>query len=120
MSATRESIDGQVLAWMREPRFDDDEGRFERLALALFEFQFEHCEVYRRFWEGRNRTPGTVETWREIPAVPTSAFKEVALRCFPALKAMLPLFLWSSASRHCAAFNLAAALSSLDGSCSPP
>jgi hypothetical protein len=80
----RADIDRRVLEWMREPRWSYGEERFENLALELFAFQFEHCEIYRRFCEGRGQTPGDVKTWRQIPAVPTSAFKEVELRCFPA------------------------------------
>ena len=80
----RAELDRRVLEWMREPRWSYSEKRFEELALELFSFQFEHCEIYRRFCEGRSQTPGDVKTWRQIPAVPTSAFKEVELRCFPA------------------------------------
>ena len=79
----RTKIDARILAWMREPSWDYNEQRFEEIALELFAFQFEHCEVFRRFCEGRGQTPETVDAWRRIPAVPTGAFKEVALRSFP-------------------------------------
>ena len=79
----RAELDGSILAWMREPVWTEDEVRFDKLALELFAYQFEHCEVYRRFCEGRGRTPRTVFSWRELPAVPTGAFKEVELRSFP-------------------------------------
>jgi hypothetical protein len=80
----RAALDARVLAWLREPEWREDEARFEALALALFEFQFEHCAPYRRLCERRGRTPARVRAWREIPAVPTGAFKELALRAFPA------------------------------------
>jgi len=80
----RAEIDRQVLEWMREPRWSYSESRFEELALELFAFQFEHCEIYRRFCEGRSQSPHHVKEWRQIPAVPTSALKEVELRCFSA------------------------------------
>ncbi|MFV1978706.1 MAG: long-chain fatty acid--CoA ligase [Myxococcota bacterium] len=80
----RAEIDRRVLEWMRETRWRNSEKRFEGLALELFAFQFEHCEIYRRFCEGRSQTPDNVKTWMQIPAVPTSALKEVELRCFPA------------------------------------
>jgi len=80
----RAELDRRVLEWIREPRWNYSEKRFEEFALELFAFQFEHCEIYRRFCEARSQTPSDVKTWREIPAVPTSAFKEVDLRCFPA------------------------------------
>ena len=84
----REKLDAEILAWMRDPDalrgWRPDDARFERLALELFAFQFERCAPYRRFCERRGRTPGAVNGWREIPAVPTGAFKELALRSFPA------------------------------------
>ncbi len=78
----RAALDARVLAWMREPDWTEDEARFDALALELFAFQFAHCEPYRRFCEGRGRSPSTVACWRDIPAVPAGAFKEVPLRSF--------------------------------------
>ncbi|MFP8880777.1 MAG: long-chain fatty acid--CoA ligase [Myxococcota bacterium] len=80
----RSELDNAILAWMREPVWDYDEARFDALARELFRYQYMHCDVYRRFCDGRGREPRYVETWREIPAVPTGAFKEMALRSFPA------------------------------------
>jgi hypothetical protein len=82
--AARAAIERELLAWMRGEPQREDEARFERLALALFAFQFERNAAYGRFCAARGRTPATVSSWREIPAVPTGAFKELALRCFPA------------------------------------
>ena len=84
MSGERAKLDADVLAWMREPEWREDEGRFEELALRLFAFQFEHCEAFGRFCRGRGRTPATVSSWRDVPPVPTGAFKEMALRSFRA------------------------------------
>ena len=80
----RAALDAAVLAWTREEPWRLDEVRFERLALELFAFQFARCEPYARFCSARGRTPERVASWREIPAVPTGAFKELALRSFPA------------------------------------
>jgi hypothetical protein len=80
----RAELDARVLAWLREPDWRDDEARFEALALALFAFQFQRCAPYRRLCERRGRRPETVRSWREIPAAPAGAFKELALRSFPA------------------------------------
>jgi len=74
---------------MREPLTEAgsaDDARFDALARAVFAFQFAHCEPYRRFCTGRGCTPDTVEHWRAIPAVPAGAFKELALRSFPAAR----------------------------------
>jgi hypothetical protein len=82
----RAALDASVLAWMREPGeagWRPDEARFEALALELFAFQFARCAPYARFCARRGRTPDLVRSWRDIPAVPTGAFKEMALRSFP-------------------------------------
>jgi hypothetical protein len=79
----RADLDARVLAWMREPDWRRGDARFEALARDLFAFQFARCAPYRRFCVSRGRTPDTVASWREIPAVPTGAFKELALRSFP-------------------------------------
>lgn len=55
------------------------EDAFDTLALGIFAFQFERCAPYAAFCERRGRTPDTVTHWSQIPAVPTAAFKEVAL-----------------------------------------
>jgi hypothetical protein len=80
----RDSIERELLAWMREEPEREDEARFERLALALFAFQCEANAPYGRFCAARGATPDRVRTWRDVPAVPTGAFKELPLRCFPA------------------------------------
>jgi len=84
VSRPRALLEAELLAWMHEPAWRPDDARFARLALEVFAFQFEHCEPYRRFCAHRGATPARVGDWRAIPPVPTGAFKEVALRCFPA------------------------------------
>ncbi|MGA2180127.1 MAG: hypothetical protein ABSH15_11165 [Verrucomicrobiota bacterium] len=54
---------------------------FNRLALELFALQFKHNAAYRKICEVRGLTPGIVEHWTQIPAVPTSAFRELELTC---------------------------------------
>jgi Acyl-protein synthetase, LuxE len=61
---------------------------FDRRSLEVFAFQFERNGVYRAYCEQQKWTPATVRDWREIPAVPTSAFKEFVLTCFPAEEAV--------------------------------
>ncbi len=79
----RQILDGELLDWMGESPWCHDEARFEALALRLFAHQFERCAPYRQFAEARGISAGRLGSWREIPAVPTGAFKEMALRCFP-------------------------------------
>jgi hypothetical protein len=64
--------------------------RFDAHALAIFSYQCERNEPYRRFAEslgfGPSRTPAS---WRDIPAVPSSAFKEATLATFDIARAEL-------------------------------
>lgn len=59
------------------------ETAFEELALAIFAYQFAHNQGYRHFARQRGRTPRSVRSWREIPAVPINAFKTLELSCTP-------------------------------------
>jgi len=52
-----------------------DEG-FNRLALDLFAFQFEGVPIYRQLCQKRGIGPGSISHWSQIPALPTSAFRE--------------------------------------------
>ena len=64
----------------------DDE--FDRVARDVFAFQYERCAVYRAYCDRRKQTPQSVKHWTEIPATPTSAFKDFALTCFPVEQAV--------------------------------
>jgi len=61
---------------------------FERLTVEVFAFQFERNTVYRAYCEQQKLTPATVRDWRQIPAVPTSGFREFTLTCFPVEEAV--------------------------------
>jgi hypothetical protein len=78
----RESNDikQRLLKWMR-----GGSGCFDEMALEVFAFQYSGNEPYRRYCEALGKTPETVDSWLEIPAVPTDVFKlpDVGLRCFP-------------------------------------
>jgi len=79
---TRESIERELLSWMREDDWTANHEKFERLALDLFAFQYQHCRPYALLCDALGRTPENVDRANSIPAVPTGAFKEFALRCF--------------------------------------
>jgi len=68
-----------MLSEVREFIAAPDPDRFGELALRVFAFQYERNEPYRRFCDRRGRTPGDVRDWREIPAVPVTAFKHAEL-----------------------------------------
>jgi hypothetical protein len=60
---------------------DASEEAFNRLALELFAYQFEHNQPFRRFAAQRAKTVRAVKDWRDIPAVPINAFKDLTLSC---------------------------------------
>ena len=60
------------------------DAEFDALALRLFAAQHAGNPAFRRFCQGRGATPRSVKSWRDIPAVPISAFKEATLSCAPA------------------------------------
>ena len=82
----RQSLDRAVLGWMGESDWHEDEERFDALAQRLFAHQFNHCPPYARFARARGITPENIASWRDIPAVPAGAFKEIALRGFPSAR----------------------------------
>lgn len=71
-----DQLASELLAALR-PGLGDDE--FGALALRVHRFQLRWNEPYSRFCATRPEP----ETWREIPAVPQSAFKRFALSCVP-------------------------------------
>jgi acyl-protein synthetase LuxE len=56
---------------------------FNSLALELFTLQFKHNSAYRKICEARKLTPPIVKHWKQIPVVPTAAFRELELTCLP-------------------------------------
>lgn len=71
-----------LLAFIAQDGCSDAE--FDAMALRLFAHQHANNAAYRRFCQLRGATPRTVKSWRDVPAVPISAFKEVTLSCVPA------------------------------------
>ncbi len=57
------------------------EDAFNDVALLLFAYQYENNRPFRQFSIQRGRTPRTARSWRDIPAVPINAFKELTLSC---------------------------------------
>ena len=55
-------------------------GNFAELALEVYEFQRVHNPTYRAYCDHRQTV---VTRWQDIPAVPTSAFKDFPIACFP-------------------------------------
>ena len=75
------AIASDVLAFITRPTVSDED--FNALALQLFAHQFEHNRPFQKFCQGRGKTPRVVKSWRDIPAVPINAFKDLTLSCEP-------------------------------------
>jgi len=76
---TLEEICSRTEAFIAEP----DASAFDELAREIFGFQFEHNEPYRRFCESRSVVPARLKSWQEIPAVISSAFKDLEVSALP-------------------------------------
>ncbi len=59
------------------------DSHFESSAQELFGLQFAANPAYRPICEALNVSPQTLEDWRQIPPVPTAAFKEFEITCLP-------------------------------------
>ena len=62
---------------------DEDEARFNELALELFALQYESNPPYQRFCANNDVTPGSIRSWQDIPSIPVSAFKEMEITSLP-------------------------------------
>ena len=58
---------GRLKAW--------SETDFDAFARASFDWQYELCAPYRALCDRRGITPSSIGDWRDIPAVPATAFK---------------------------------------------
>ncbi|MFC7393616.1 CoF synthetase [Scopulibacillus cellulosilyticus] len=85
MRKESKEITEQILTFIEES--NEEESRFNELALKLFTYQFKFNLPYKKFCQKRRKTPLTVKNWREIPVIPIQAFKELVLSCEPAEEA---------------------------------
>ena len=73
----------RIMEFIKEVDLESDpavvEPRFNALALELFAYQFEHVAPYRKLCLKRGLCPGSIESWRQIPAVSTTSFKSIPL-----------------------------------------
>ena len=74
---TLEEICSDVRNFIATP--DPKRDAFDALARRLFEFQFEHNAPYRAFCNSRGMTPDSVSSTTDIPAIITTAFKQLDL-----------------------------------------
>ena len=66
-----------------EPSAAEADRSFNQLALELFALQYQANPAYGRFCANRGLDAATVRHWREIPAIPAAAFKELELTSLP-------------------------------------
>jgi hypothetical protein len=76
-----------IADWRRGGIGCDDAG-FDALALAIFAYQRETSEPYARYVASLGLS-GDPVTWRDIPGVPASAFKDATLATFDVSRAEL-------------------------------
>src|SRR5690606_19779433 len=68
-------------------------------AARVFRWQFEHNRALRGYWEARGATPAMVRGWRDVPPVPTAAFKHLSLLSVEEGRAPEARFLTSGTTR---------------------
>ncbi len=61
----------RLIRWMSGEAEED----FETIALEVFNYQYERITAYRNYCLSLRKTPETVLSWEEIPALPTDVFK---------------------------------------------
>ncbi len=72
------------MEFIRKYSFKDaPDDLFGSLAIKIFEYQYEKNLNYRKFCSLQGKKPGYLEHWKDIPAIPTAGFKELALTSFP-------------------------------------
>jgi len=84
------ALDRRILSFIRRYALADraPEAEFEALALDLFAYQFERNPFYRRLSIADGKEPGSVGSWKAVPAMPVAGFKELVLASFPKTKAV--------------------------------
>jgi hypothetical protein len=79
-------------------RADGGEAAFDQLAVDLFAYQYAANEPYRRYCDRIGGTALSVHRWQDVPAVPTAAFAQIRLACFPPERARVTFL--SSGTTH--------------------
>ncbi|MDP6117029.1 MAG: hypothetical protein QGF00_27245 [Planctomycetota bacterium] len=75
-------LDQQIIKFIQAEQ-PPNESAFNVLALRIFEYQFQNNPIFQRLCENRGRTPADTDDWRQIPSVPTDAFKATDFCAFP-------------------------------------
>jgi hypothetical protein len=76
-------LDRDIVEFVHRGLENKDEEGFNRLALRQFELQYHTIKPYRDYCKKKGVSPESAGHWREIPAVPSLAFKEFVMASFP-------------------------------------
>ena len=82
-----EQLDNEIIAFINQGLDNNDEELFNRIALKEFELQFQTIPPYSDYCRRKGITPAQAKSWRDIPAVPSKAFKDFVMATFPVEKA---------------------------------
>ena len=63
--------------------------RFEEYALRVFNFQYEHNDIYRQFVDAHKVDPAAVTRWEDIPLIYNDVFKNELVSSFPLEEAIM-------------------------------
>ncbi|MDT8862902.1 long-chain fatty acid--CoA ligase [Alkalihalobacillus sp. MEB130] len=72
-----EALKQDVSQFIHQPNAGAEE--FNKQAIAVFQFQYEHNQTFRKFCRKRRVSPRTVKHFTDIPPVPIDAFKFTTL-----------------------------------------
>ena len=61
----------------------EESARFEELAHGLFAVQYALNAPFQSLCRTRGLRPGCLASWRDIPGVPTAAYKDLEVTCLP-------------------------------------
>jgi len=90
--ASPQTLDARILAAIGAWHADGsalDDGAFDALALSLYRYQVATNAPFARFAAAAGFAEREPATWRDIPAVPASAFRDAALATFDPSRAEL-------------------------------
>lgn len=75
--------DQAILEFINKGIDHSDETLFNQLAVKTFALQYQYSELYQKFCQRRGKTPETITSWEQIPAIPADVFKTAQLSLFP-------------------------------------
>ncbi|MCS7223709.1 MAG: hypothetical protein NZ959_03970 [Armatimonadetes bacterium] len=81
MDQEESSLREQIYSFL--DRAEQGEEAFNRLALNVFAFQWERNSVFRDLCLRLGVSPKDVSDWKQIPPLPTRAFRVLDVSCFP-------------------------------------